>query len=156
MYQLSSASGQSGTDPARHLAEQIRRQRTVVAVVQASASSKSYMAHSENIMLAMLGDENPSVRADAVELIHDMRWHPFLVTPCSFRKPKLNFEAEHYTELTDLRATKASSPTTWPWTVFKDLKHFSRSTLVFRVRQASIREKTQGPSRRSRCNRPSV
>ena len=98
----------------RHLADQIRRQRACLSgddlsVVQASVSRNSYMAHAENIMLAMLGDENPSVRADAVALILDMRRHPCLATPRSFRKPKLNFEAEHYTELTDLRATEASS-----------------------------------------------
>ena len=80
MYQLSSASGQSGTwstDPARHLAEQIRRQRTCLSgdglrVVQASVSRNSYVAHPEIIMLAILGDENPSVRADAMELVLDM------------------------------------------------------------------------------------
>ena len=60
-------------------------------------------------MLAVLEYKNPSVRADAVVLILNVRQYPCLVTTCSFRTRNLIFDAEHYTELTDLHATEASN-----------------------------------------------
>ena len=67
------------------------------------------MVHPENIMLAVLEYKNPSVRADAVVLILNVRQYPCPVTTCSFRKRNLIFDAEHYRELIDLRVTQASN-----------------------------------------------
>ena len=42
-------------------------------------------------------------------LILNVRQYPCPVITCSFRKPNLIFDAEHYAELIDLRATEASN-----------------------------------------------
>ena len=96
----------------RHLAEQIRRQRACLSgadlrLVRASVSRNYYMVYPENIILAMLGDETPSVRTEAMELIRDMRQRPCSTNIGSLRKRDLNFQAGHYTDLTNLRAAGA-------------------------------------------------
>ena len=84
----------------QHLAERIRRQRAFLSgddlmVVQASVSHNYYMVYPENIILAMLGDETPSVRAEAMELIRDMRQRPCSTNIGGLRKRDLNFQADH-------------------------------------------------------------
>ena len=56
-------------DAPRHLAEQIGRQRQYLSgsdlqVAQKSLARNSYMAHPENVLLAMLSDQDQSIRAE--------------------------------------------------------------------------------------------
>ncbi|KAF0311034.1 hypothetical protein FJT64_018102 [Amphibalanus amphitrite] len=90
-------------DAPRHLTEQLRRQRRYLSggdleVVQASLARNSFMAHPENVLLAMLGDQEETVRAQAVDLIISLRRRRGQL-PNSLRrfcKPSINFEANNY------------------------------------------------------------
>lgn len=93
----------------RHLTEQVRRQRHYLSgddlqVAQKSVAHNAYMAHPENVLLAMLGDEDPVVRQEAVQLIRRMRDRRSAGLVRRFRRPEIRLEAEHYTELVDVHA----------------------------------------------------
>ena len=70
-------------------------------------SRNYYMVYPGNIILAILGDETPSVRAEAMDLIRDMRQCTCWTNIGSLRKRDLNFQTDHYTDLTNLRAAGA-------------------------------------------------
>lgn len=69
------------------------------------------MAHPENVLLAMLGDQKADVRAEGVQLIQTLRStlpRAFDTTDtnwpvCPFRPPALNATATKYTRLVDVR-----------------------------------------------------
>ena len=102
----------------RHLAEQVRRQRqylngTDLQVVQKSVAHNSYMAHPENVILCMLGDQDPAIRAEAVQMVLHMRDRRGAGPVRRFHKPTIMFEAEHYTELVDGTSVPPRKLQTW-------------------------------------------
>ena len=104
----------------RHLAEQVTRQRrflsgTNLQVVQGSVARNSYMAHPENVVLGMLGDEDPQIRAQAVELIRHMRDRRSPGPVRRFHKPDIAFEAEHYTQLVDVHSAAEAADVEPPY-----------------------------------------
>ena len=92
----------------RHLFDELQRQRRHLSgasldTVQRSLARNAMMAHPENVVLSMLGDDRHEVRSQAVELIKEARGrrHPGQVR--QFRCPDVNVTARQYTELTDLQ-----------------------------------------------------
>ena len=100
-------------DAPRHLCEQIRRQQrhlsdapvaTALATVQQNLTGNAFMAHSENIVLAMLGDEDSGIRAEAAALIKDARQRRQPGPIRKFKCPKVNFDAVTYREMVDIES----------------------------------------------------
>lgn len=108
-------------DAPRHLAEQTRRQQQYLSgsdlkVAQDSVGRNSFMAHPENLLLAMLGDQDQTTRAEAVSLIKQMRQRRSQPAPVRcFRKPVLNFGARHYIELAEVREAAAAGDVEPPY-----------------------------------------
>lgn len=68
-------------------------------------SRNAYFAHTENILLSMLVDENQSVRERAVNLIIEVRRHTKQTEPeqiRKFKKPNLVLNAQVYYEIVNL------------------------------------------------------
>ncbi|XP_063688599.1 uncharacterized protein LOC134821764 isoform X2 [Bolinopsis microptera] len=59
----------------------------------------SYFAHPHNILIAMLGDKNYVLRKKAVDLILDLRGVDEVCTELNYYLPRLNFDAEVYSDL---------------------------------------------------------
>ena len=96
----------------KHLAEEIRRQQECLSgeeleaelnAVQESMQRNAYMAHPENIVLAMLGDTDKTIRAEAINLITEARQHSHPSAIRRFQAPKVNFGAQTYIGLTNIR-----------------------------------------------------
>ena len=92
----------------RHLFDELQRQRrhlsgANLATVQESVARNAMMAHPENVVLAMLGDERRAVRADAVKLTQQARRRRRPGQVRQFRCPIINVSANDYTELADLQ-----------------------------------------------------
>lgn len=72
-------------------------------ILQASVQHNCYFAHPENVLLAMLGDDDKTVRAKAVKMILKIRRTAESTDHTSsirkFHLPKCNFEAKSYPEL---------------------------------------------------------
>ena len=60
------------------------------------------MAHPENIILAMLGDEELSVRVEAVELVKEARQRCQPSAVRKFKLPEVNLAANNYRQVTDI------------------------------------------------------
>ena len=56
----------------------------------------SYYAHSENILISMLTDDNPNIRLLAVNKIVLCRQRPEILTPRKFTVPNINVDATEY------------------------------------------------------------
>lgn len=68
-----------------------------------------YFSHPENILLAMLGDENRNVRDVALNEILKAR-KSSLPTVRVFKVPKINMNATNYVEIIDWQNTKITEP----------------------------------------------
>ncbi|XP_043197408.1 uncharacterized protein LOC122388524 [Amphibalanus amphitrite] len=112
---------------APHLHAELRRQERYcrpedLPVLRASVRRNAFMAHEENVLLAMLGDADPTVRTEAVGVIKRIRATrespvPGLVRP--FRVPgsvgattALNDSAATYWSLVDLDRATLEPPLT--------------------------------------------
>src|SRR6218665_3895856 len=83
------------------------------AIVDKVIQRNGYYGHSENILLCMLSDERPHIRELAFRRILGARMEiasNSTTTVRQFRVPKLNFEAEDYTELVDWQSIDRCSP----------------------------------------------
>ena len=111
-------------DAPRHLFLQMRRQRDLLggddlSVAQQSLARNAWMAHPENVLLGMLGDNDANVRKEAVVLIQDARKRrqpgaslrkfqcpaaPGINRPVKsdVSRPLLNLGATNYREMVDL------------------------------------------------------
>ncbi len=86
-------------------------QATKLPIVIKNAALKAiqgnaYFAHSENLLLSMLADSNPTVREKAVKKIIQLRREGRQnVDKCQrkFKIPKLNFKAQKYFGMIDWR-----------------------------------------------------
>ena len=83
----------------RHLCDQMRRQRRhlsggPLATVQQHLTGNAFLAHPENIVLAMFGDGDHNVRSEAVFLITDARLHHQLGPVRKFKRPQVNLDAD--------------------------------------------------------------
>lgn len=108
---------------ATHLHAELRRQARYcrladLPVLRASVHRNAYMAHEENVLLAMLGDDDPVVRAEAVRIIKRIRSTPVSDSVRPFRAPgsagatALNDSAATYRELVDLNRAALEPPLT--------------------------------------------
>ena len=143
----------------RHLAEQVSRQRRYLngedlQVVQKSVAHNAYMAHPENVVLGMLGDENPVIREEAVQLIRRMRDRRGAWPVRRFRKPEIKLEAGHYTELVNVHAAAAAADVEPPYCGLvsdTDLEQCLETPLVTRIPC-----NTQSTERAVRCTTESA
>ena len=143
----------------RHLAEQVSRQRRYLngedlQVVQKSVAHNAYMAHPENVVLGMLGDENPVIREEAVQLIRRMRDRRGAWPVRRFRKPEIKLEAGHYTELVNVHAAAAAADVEPPYCGLvsdTDLEQCLETPLV-----TGIPCSTQSTERAVRCTTESA
>ena len=102
-------------DAPAHICDTLRRQHQHLEgdsldVVVKNTKRNTYMAHPENVLLAMLGDQNHEVRAQGVDHIRNIRANTASTTNnntsrpvCSFRTPAVNTAAARYTELVDVK-----------------------------------------------------
>ena len=93
----------------RHLFDELQRQRrhlsgASLSTVQRSLARIAMMAHPENVVLAMLGDDQREVRSEAVQLIQEARGRRQLGQVRQFKCPDIDVAATRYSELTDLRS----------------------------------------------------
>ena len=93
----------------RHLFEELERQRRHLdgrnlETVQRSLCGNALMAHPENVVLAMLGDDSTEIRTRAVQIVRDARERrqPGAVRQFRVSHADVNVAARHYTELTDI------------------------------------------------------
>lgn len=91
-------------DGSRHIFQLIQWTRSFPAsvkkVVEASIQINGYFCHPENILLAMLTDEDRSVRSEAYEKVLEARRHPASRIR-QFLIPKINFHSTSYTTMID-------------------------------------------------------
>ncbi|KAF0294694.1 hypothetical protein FJT64_007668 [Amphibalanus amphitrite] len=93
----------------RHLFDQLQRQRQHMGgpdlqTVQGSLCGNALMAHPENVVLGMLGDERRDVRARAVQMVREARARrqPGPVRQFRVQSASVNVSAHQYTELVDV------------------------------------------------------
>ena len=95
-----------------HLCETLRRQRLhfegdELRLLEKNMQRNMFMAHKEAILLAMLGDEDAAVRAEAVEMIRAVRQRSTSSAEQqirAYKAPTVNTSAENFRELIDLPA----------------------------------------------------
>lgn len=108
------------------LFQEVQSQKTLfkdseeLQVLQQSVQQNCYFAHPENVLLAMLGDNEKIVRAKAVKLITKIRRTGSSSTDSSqspnpsvreFHLPQLNFDAESYIDMITIYDSGRSAPT---------------------------------------------
>ena len=97
-----------------HLCETLRRQRVhfkgdELRLLEKNMQRNMFMAHPEGV-LAMLGDQDPVNRAEAVELVRAVRQRGCSADKAQIwphKAPVVNTSAATYTELVDIRALVA-------------------------------------------------
>ena len=83
----------------------------VKAVAKEYVSSNAYYAHPENLLAAMLADDNIHVRKRAVKVILGIRSKSATIRPVrNFKVPTLLYDAEHYYEMIDWEAEVLTEP----------------------------------------------
>lgn len=96
----------------------------VKKVVHKSIQINGYFCHPENILLAMLTDENAEIRSDAYEKIFAARQQPTTVIR-KFIIPKINFDCPSYMTMIDWNKVKTISKPPciqfWPQNDLEDL-----------------------------------
>lgn len=81
----------------------------VQSIVQPVIQRNAYWAHPEAVLLSMVADENPEVRARAVHAIQKCRMQTTdEVRPYTI--PQVNFQATTYTDLFDWDKTQVTEP----------------------------------------------
>lgn len=79
-------------------------------VIQPVVQRNAYWAHPEAVLLAMSADQDPQVRARAVQAIQRCREQPPSPELRDFKLPSVNFAASDITQLFDWRATRITEP----------------------------------------------
>lgn len=93
----------------------------------------AYFAHPENLLIAMLLDEQESIRKQAMNCILQCRKNNTKKGVRKFVVPKLNFNAKHYTNLIDWNKTTITEP---PLT--KNLNYDQLMEIVTNPKKTSI------------------
>ena len=108
-------------DGSKHVFTIIKLLRTqpndVQAVAQKSVQTNAYFAHSSNLFVAMLSDEEESIRRKAINTILDMRSGKIKSKVKKniegiriFRVPKLNWNAQTFVDIIDWDPQSFSEP----------------------------------------------
>ena len=93
------------TDGSNHLLKQIKAQRLLTPANRATTwpviQRNAYWAHQENLLLAMLADEDETNRKTAVDVIKEIRASPASSEPCirEFRPPQIEDSVETLRDL---------------------------------------------------------
>lgn len=96
-------------DEAPHLIDELQRQRLHLScpdriIVQKSLCGSALIAHPENVLYAMLGDDLLGLRSRAVRMVHEARACRQPMPVCQFRvhSSAVNVSSRHYTQIVDL------------------------------------------------------
>lgn len=123
-------SQKSCTDGSKNLYNMIQRCRylkgKVREVVEKSVQHNGFFAHHENILLAMLFDEEEQVREKAIDWIGEAEAS---VQPRQFKVPKINFKAKGFVEMVDWSNTSITVPPLVSKVKFEDLKNIKHSII---------------------------
>jgi len=92
-----------------HLARNVDFDDKARAVFESSVQRNAFYAHPENIILAMLMDDEPNIRKNAVDKVKFCRINSS-ATLRSFKVPQVNFFASSYLELSDMSNSVVSEP----------------------------------------------
>lgn len=98
-----------------HLANMIKSAQFLpqryVAIVNATLKRNGYFAHPENVLLAMVNDDNVAVRREGwLKIIYARRneLNNGIIRP--FQIPEINFDCSGYTEMIDLDSVVLTAP----------------------------------------------
>ena len=93
---------------------------SLLSIIQQSVQRNCCFAHPENLLLAMLGDEDVNIRAKAVEMIvkirHAQESHEGEsehVKMREFHLPQRNFATHSYTEMVTIQENERNAITFW-------------------------------------------
>ena len=104
------------TDAPKHVFHQTKLLQLlpahVVAVVKPFVSRNAYYAHPENLLLAMLDDEDENVRTKAVKIIKTIRaeHQPSHRPVRPFSVPKIDYDADNYHSMIDWESLQLTEP----------------------------------------------
>ena len=84
----------------------------VVDIVKPIVSRNAYFAHPENLLLAMLDDEDENIRKKAVDIIKDIRTEhqPSHRPVRPFSVPEIDYNADNYYSMIDWESLHLTEP----------------------------------------------